>query len=323
MKKILFILCFIASLSASAGDGYLKIMAEEYVNGVYQAVDHYNKFRKELPEIERDKDQFFFRINETLVEFRVAELLDNTIRINKKLQPIPRDKAEIKTVRILEFFLSSAVANDSVIAHGEATKIIVATLGSLEKSLKEIGLVCLSSCQKETVKINMDKIKRSIERKHHSCQNIVDAQARSPQSDLYTVTADTEKDFKEVKELIVRLAESRASKVKAFYKDYMAAESDKFTSCMDIVTKGTVIDMTGGDLAIGSRNIKELRLSPEKEAMKTAALGLCAQIEELRSCLSQAASEYNAVVDSRRGGRKGTDSLPSLNISAGVQNLER
>lgn len=322
MKKILFILSFI-SMSAFGNDGYLKIIAEEYVKGVSQAVAHYNKNRLNLPEIKRNNAQYFFYANEKLVEFTTAELLDNKIRVDQKLQSIPLALKSHKTVRVLEFFLSTAVANDSVIAHGEATKVIVATLGSLEKSLKEIGLICLSSCQKETIKNNMDKIKRSIERKYQSCQNIVDAQTRSPDSDLYTVTADTEKDFREVKELIVRMSELRANKIKTFYKDYMATEPDKLASCMDIVTKGTVIDRSGGALAIGTRNIAEIRLSPEKEAMKNAALGLCAQIEELRSCLAQAASNYNAVIDGRRGGRKGTDSLPSLNIPEGVQNIER
>jgi hypothetical protein len=321
MKKYILILCLMSS-SAFSNDGYLRIMAEEIVFNFQLGVDHYNKTRAvDLPEIKHDKKtSYYFNVNKHLVEFSVASYLQGQIMVDKKIKKINPDVSSKKIVQFLHYILDAAYADDETDA--EPTRIILATLGSLDKNLQDISLVCsikdylspfgMSSCKKDNTKANMEKLKQSILKRKSSCDNISDEQAKDPRSDLYTVTANSENDFKLVKELIVKISESRSAKVNAFFKDYLATSEQKFQSCVDVVTNGTVIDNKGGAHRVGSRNVNDVKLSPEKEEMKATAIGLCKNIEELRSCLIQVSSTYNSVVNSNRGNSKNSNSLPAV-----------
>ena len=319
MKTFTLLLCLLSS-TLFAKDGYLKIMSEEIVVNFQTGVEQYNKTKTiDLPEIKHDKkSNYYFNVNKHLIEFTIVSYLQGEIIIDKKLKKINIDLETKKTVRFFHYFIDSVYADDETDA--DPTKIILATLGNLNKNLEELGTVCkvkdtvipfgMSTCKKDLTKANMDKLKQSILKRKSACENISDEQAKDPQSDLYTVTANSENDFKQVKELIVKISESREKKVNNFFKDYLGAEDQKFQSCVDVVTNGTVVDEKGGAHKVGSRNLNDVRLSPEKEEMKLAAVALCKNIEELRSCLMQVSANYNSVVNSTRGNSKDTNSLP-------------
>lgn len=324
MKKIILIMCLMSS-TAFCNDGYLKIMAEEIVANFQMGVESYNKTRSNgLPEIKHDqKTNYYFTVDKHLIEFSIADYLNSQILVDKKMKKINLDLKNKKIVQIFHFILDTAYADDETDV--SPTKIILATLGSLSKNLEEVGTICrvkdsltpfgMSTCKTDTTKNNMEKLKQSIMKRKSACNNISDEQARDPGSDLYTVTANSENDFKLVKEFIVKISESREKKVNAFFKDYLGTEDQKFESCVDIVTNGTVLDKKGGDHRVGMRNLNDIRLSPEKEEMKLAAVALCKNIEELRSCLIQVSASYNGVVNAARGNSKNANTLPSVDQS--------
>ncbi|MDD4973246.1 MAG: hypothetical protein PHY93_02795 [Bacteriovorax sp.] len=332
MKYIILILCLISS-TAFSNDGHFRIIAEEIVSNFQSGVDQYNKTKAlDLPEIKHDKKtNYYFNINEHLIEFSIANYLQGQIMVDKKMKKINPESHPKKTVQFIRYIIDSAYADDE--SDADPTKIILSTLGSLDKNLQEVSSVCsikdylspfgISTCKKDNTKANMDKLKQAILKRKSSCENISDEQARAPRSDLYTVTADSENDFKLVKELIIKIAESREKKVNTFFKDYMGTTEQKFQSCVDVVTTGTVIDGKGGALRIGARNLNEARLSPEKEEMKLVAVDLCKNIEELRSCLIQVSVTYNSVVNSNRGNTKTTDSLPAINNALGGNTISK
>jgi hypothetical protein len=332
MKYLFLILCLMSS-TAFSDDGHFRIIAEEIVVSFQVGVDQYNKTRSaDLPEIKHDKkSNYYFNVNKHLIEFSVANYLQGQIMVDKKLKKINPESHPKKTVQLIRYIIDSAYADDETDA--DPTKIILSTLGSLDKNLQEISSVCsikdylspfgMSTCKKDNAKTNMDRLKQAILKRKSSCENISDEQARDPRSDLYTVTAQSEKDFNQVKELIIKISESREKKVNTFFKDYLGATDMKFQSCVDVVTNGTVIDGKGGAHRVGSRNLNEVRLSPEKEEMKLAAVDLCKSIEELRSCLIQVSGTYNSVVNSNRGNSKTTNSLPPVENVIGGRTLSK
>lgn len=333
MKRTLFllILCLYSSVSLS-NDAYLKIIAEEYVTGFTAGVEKYNSSKPlGLPVIKRGKGQYYFNVRTHLVEFSIVEFIQNKIRVDKKMINFPLNpKREIKTVRLFDLLVPMALADDQ--GDADPTRIIIATLGSLEKNLQETSIYCslkdmaspfgLSTCKRDNARANLDKIKNAIDRKKYNCDNITDAQARDTSSTLYTVTTDTEGDFRQVRELIVRISESREKNVRTFFKDYLASERNSYGSCFDVVTAGTIIDTKGGDLKVGARNANGMKLSPEREKMVTDAHDVCNKIEELRTCLVQVSSRYNSVVNSGRG-TKTSNSLPLIENQLNTQNISK
>lgn len=327
------LVCMIITSNVFADDGHLKIIAEEFVAGFQSGVDQYNKTRsRDLPEIKHGADaKYFFKVNNHLVEFKIADYLQNQVYLDKKLKKIKLEINEPKKiVQFLQYIIETANADDQTDV--DPTRIILATLGGLEKNLQEVTIYCslkdyvspfgLSTCKKDNTKANMDKLKLAIARKKSACDNTIDAQAKDPSSTLYTVVPGSENDYKSVKELIVKVSESREKKVKEFFKDYLGTDEKKFASCVDVVTNGTVIDHKGSAGRVGAININDVRLSPEKEEMKIAAQKLCTNIEELRSCLIHVASNYNTVVNSNRSS-KASESLPSVEHQIGGENLSK
>lgn len=302
-------------MAADSQSEYLDVLTKKTIEDFQKGIELYNKNKPaKAPPIKRAGGRKYkMKANTAEVSFTLVDYLSNQMFINGKLHNIKN--FGVKKTSYLNLFIDSAYAEEELDA--QTTKIILTALGSLSFNLEEIGMMCFAGCQKEVRVKNLSKLLTTLNNQQTDCEEQRDAQEDSikkfPSLKMVSYLHSTlNPEFGMVRLFLQRISEQSTKSVNAFMKDRLAIEKN-YTSCIGIMTAGTVADSTVDSM---SRGMMVLRAGgPSGEAMEKAveeAVNVCTKIDQLRSCLIDLKKNLATINTIKRNNKSpGNDRYPA------------
>ncbi len=331
MRMITIILAMLLTTTAFAGDGkaprdYYNFLTQKIIEDFRTGIKNYNETKAaNQPAIKRGLNQNYGMVfKKTRVRFSIVNYLNDQMYVNDKL--VQRSTfGQAKTTWIIPFINEAVAAEDDLDA--ETTKVLLTALGSLSEKMEEVGMMCFSGCENDIKKNNRAKVYKTLERQHEDCNDQLYAQSETlrkyPSYQMVSLLHSTfNPEFTGVRNLIQKISESNAKKVKEFMTEKMLVNKN-YQTCVEVVTSGTAADGAYNTLERGASVLRAGGVASmviEQEIEKAQAI--CVKMDELKTCLLSLKKNLNSINSIKRSINKAGYNAP-LETLPDMKSIER
>lgn len=251
-------------------DSHLKeFLAFEMLSDFHKAIDKYNLERKNSPEIKEIKDHYEINDGDNKVVFDINFVIKGKFYYNGQATNLKEQKKSqsLKTV-YMNFFIGEAEAA----APAALSNVLIAALLSVDEGFQTFSFLRTAQNTEKVIPLNWEKIKARIEKYQASCNEIKDR-------------VDAKKELSQIEKLLLVMDKQKGN------------EADIMKDALSYVSADCSDQFSKQKASIGGR----ARAAEEAEELKPESLQVCAQLNNLKTCILQIPPYHMATSTKGRG----------------------